>query len=288
MSQLTDYGENKLADFVRGQGLAALPANWYLAPLSAYTDSSATEITGISLARVSKARSLANWAGTQGDGTTLASTGTTHTTSNNNSVALGTATGSATMVAVGFFDAASGGNCWMVWQLETPLSIVSSDVVTLAAGQVKFSLGLSGGLSDYLANKLIDLIFRGQAFSFPATMYHALYTSAPGNAGGGIEVGGGVAYARASLACTLAAISGTQSAGSTVASSGTGGRISNNVAVTHPQPTGSWGTPAWGGWRDASSAGNLLFHHALTRPLSISASSPPPSYAPNACGFTFS
>lgn len=286
MSQFSDFGENQIADFARGEGLSTLPANWYLTPLSAYSDSSATEITA-GLARVSKARSLVNFAGTQGDGTTLASSGTTHTTSNNNSIAFGTATGSATMSHVGFFDLSVDGNCWFAWELATPLSIIDTDVVTIAAGQVKFSLGLSGGLSDYLANKLIDLIFRGQAYSFPATMYHALYTSAPSNSGGGTEVGGGVGYARASLASSLAAISGTQAAGSTVASSGTTGRISNNVVVTHPQPTGSWSTPGWGGWLDASSAGNLLFWHALSNSATIGATSPPPSYAANACGFTF-
>lgn len=287
MSQMQNFMENKLADFIRGQGLSTLPAAWHIAPLSAYTDAGVTEITTSGLTRASVTRNLANWAGTQGDGSTLVSSGSTHTTSNNAIVALGTATGSATMVAVGFFDASSSGNCWAVWELESPLSIVNTDVVTLAAGQIKFSLGLSGGLSNFLANKMIDLIFRAQSYTFPATLYHALYTATPNNAGGGTEVGGGVGYARASLAFTLANISGTQSAGSTSASSGTGGRSSNNTAVTHPQPTGSWGACAWGGWHDASTAGNLLFWHALASPLSISASSPPPNYTPDACGFTW-
>jgi hypothetical protein len=84
----------------------------------------------------------------------------------------------------------------------------------------------------------------------------------------------------------LANISGTQGAGSTVASSGTAGRISNNVAVTHPAPTGNWGTCSWGGWKDASTGGNLLFWQALTNPMSISAGSPAPSYAADAFGIT--
>lgn len=285
MSQFTNFGENEVADWFRSQGLGSLPANWYITPLSAYSDSSQTEITGIGLARASVARSLANFAGTQGDGTTVASTGTSHTTSNNNSIALGTATGSATMVAVGFFDASSGGNCRAVWELEEPLLISNTEVIALAPGQVKFSFGLAGGVSDYLANKFIDLYFRNQAFSFPATMYRGLMTGIPSNAGGGTEVGGGVGYARASLAATLAAISGTQSPGSTTASSGTGGRISNNVSVTHPTPTGSWGTPEWGTWYDAASAGNLLFWRALTNILTIGSGSPAPTSPANTCGF---
>lgn len=285
MSQFTNSGENQLADFFRSQGSGSLPANWYLTPLSAYNDASQTEITGIGLSRVSVPRNLSNFSGTQGDGTTLASTGTTHTTSNNNPVAFGVATGSATMVAIGFYDAASGGNCRMVWELETPQSIVNTNVVTMAASTIKFSLGLAGGVTDYLANKLIDLWFRSQSFSWPATIYHGLFTTTPGNAGGGTEVGGGVGYARAALTCDMTNISGTQSAGSTVASSGTGGRISNNVAVTHPTPTGPWGSPEWGVWFDAASSGNRLFWRVLTNPLTVGSGSPAPSFAADACGF---
>ena len=285
MSQFTNYGENKLADFFRGQGLT-LPTNWYMTPLSAYSDSSATELTGVGLSRVSVARSLANFAGTQADASTTASSGTSHVTSNNNAIAFGTASGSGTLVAVGLFDAASGGNCWMVWELDASLPFVTSDSVGLTAAQLRFSLGLTNGCTDYLANKLIDLIFRAQAFSWPATIYHGAFTAAPSNAGDGTEVGGDVGYTRASLVPSTANISGTQSVGSTTASSGTAGRISNNVSVAHPQPTGSWGSLGWGGWFDAATSGNLLFWHALTASLTVDASSSPPTYAPNGFGLT--
>jgi len=122
--------------------------------------------------------------------------------------------------------------------------------------------------------------------SWPATIYHGAFTAAPSNAGGGTEVGGGVGYARASLVPSTANISGTQSVGSTTASSGTAGRISNNVSVAHPQPTGSWGSLGWGGWFDAATSGNLLFWHALTASLTVDASSSPPTYAPNGFGLT--
>lgn len=285
MSQLTNYGENKLADFIRGQGLT-LPAAWHLAPLSAYTESSITELTGVGLARVSITRSLANFAGTQGDGTTLASSGTSHTTSNNGAVDFGDATGSGTLAAVGFMDDASGGNCWMVWELEEPLAFDNTDPVELAISQIKFSLGLTGGMSDYFANKLIDLLFRAQSYSMPSSMWHALFTVAPTNAGGGTEVGGGVGYARAEIESTMTDWSGTQGAGTTVASSGSGGRISNNVAIAHPTPTGSWSTLPAGGFYDASSAGNLLLWRALTNPITVGLGSPPPTYAADQCGIT--
>jgi hypothetical protein len=120
-------------------------------------------------------------------------------------------------------------------------------------------------LSNYLENQLVDHVFRGQTFSAtsPASFFLALYTTAPSDAGGGTEVSGNN-YARVSITRSLAAWAGTQGAGTTVASSGTGGVTSNNAAATFPTPSGSWGTVTHFGILDASSAGNLLFHGALT------------------------
>lgn len=69
------------------------------------------------------------------------------------------------------------------------------------------------------------------------------------------------AYARASVVASLANISGTQGAGTTTASSGTGGQSSNNGAISFPTSTTAW-VPApavvWGiAIYDAASGGNL-------------------------------
>lgn len=118
-------------------------------------------------------------------------------------------------------------------------------------------------MSDYLENKLIDQIFRAQAFTFPGTLHVALLTAAPSDTGGGTEVSGG-AYARVAVTNSLANWAGTQSAGSTVASSGTTGTTSNNGTITFATPTASWGTVTHFGIYDASTGGNLLFFGALT------------------------
>lgn len=122
---------------------------------------------------------------------------------------------------------------------------------------------LATDMSDYLENKLIDHVFRGQAYTAPTTIYFALFTSACSDSSGGTEVSGG-SYARASLAASLANWAGTQSAGSTVASSGTGGTTSNNGVVTFATPSAGWGTVTHLGIYDAVSAGNLLICRALT------------------------
>ncbi len=118
-------------------------------------------------------------------------------------------------------------------------------------------------MSDYLENKLIDQLFRGQTAPTTSTLYVGLLTAAPSDAGGGTEVSGN-SYARVAVTSSLANWAGTQSAGSTVASSGTGGQTSNNAAITFPSPSGTWGTVTHFGIYDASSGGNLLFWGALT------------------------
>lgn len=118
-------------------------------------------------------------------------------------------------------------------------------------------------MSDYLENKLVDQIFRGQAFSFPATLHVGLLTSAPSDAGGGTEVSGG-SYARQPVTASLANFAGTQSAGSTTASSGSTGATSNNAAITFATPSAGWGTVTHFGIYDAATAGNLLFYGTLT------------------------
>lgn len=118
-------------------------------------------------------------------------------------------------------------------------------------------------MSDYLENKIIDQVFRGQAYSFPATLYVGLFTAAPSDTGGGTEASGG-SYSRASVAASLANFAGTQGAGTTVASSGTTGTTSNNGSITFATPTASWGTVVAFGIFDAASGGNLLFYGTLT------------------------
>jgi hypothetical protein len=118
-------------------------------------------------------------------------------------------------------------------------------------------------MSDFLENRIIDQLFRGQAAPTTTTLHVGLLTTAPSDAGGGTEVSGG-SYGRVAVTSSLANWAGTQSAGSTVASNGSGGQTSNNAAITFPTPTAGWGTVTHFGIYDASTGGNLLFWGALT------------------------
>ena len=118
-------------------------------------------------------------------------------------------------------------------------------------------------MSDFLENSLVDQIFRGQTAPTTSTLYIGLYTAAPSDTGGGTELSGS-GYARVSVSSSLANWAGTQSTGSTTASSGTGGATSNNTAITFPEPTSGWGQVQAFGVFDAATGGNLLFHGSLT------------------------
>lgn len=136
----------------------------------------------------------------------------------------------------------------------------------------------AAGYTDYAENKIQDYIFRGQASGIPSTWYIGLDSATCNDAGGGTEVTGG-SYARVSVVSSLANWSGTQSAGSTSASSGTGGVISNNGAIAFPAPTANWGTlPSVRMW-DASTSGNAWACFTLSIPKTVNNGDAAPTFA---------
>lgn len=139
-------------------------------------------------------------------------------------------------------------------------------------------------LSDYLENKLIDWLLRGQAYTPPATVYVGLATTTGSDSASGTEVSGG-SYARVSVTCNMTNFAGTQSAGSTSASSGTSGTTSNNGTITFPAPTANWGTVTDFMVFDAPSGGNMLFRAPLTTPKTINNGDAAPSFAAAALTF---
>lgn len=106
--------------------------------------------------------------------------------------------------------------------------------------------------NDYLELELLDHVFGAAAYTAPATLYVALYTAAPNDAGGGTEVTGNN-YARAAV---------TNNATNFPAASA--GAKSNGTAITFATPSGSWGTVTHFAILDAVSGGNFLGWGALT------------------------
>jgi hypothetical protein len=132
-------------------------------------------------------------------------------------------------------------------------------------------------MSDYLEGELRKHIFRTGSFTKPTGLWVALFTSAPSDAGGGTEVSGG-SYARVSVAPLDA---------NWTAGSSTDGVTSNASAITFAAPTANWGTVTHFGLFDASTAGNLLVHGALTASRIINNGDAAPSFAAGALTVTF-
>ena len=101
-------------------------------------------------------------------------------------------------------------------------------------------------MSNYLENALINATLRNTSYTSVATIYVALYTTDPTDADTGTEVTGG-SYARTSV--TFAAPSN--------------GVSLSSADVTFPTCTAGWGTVTHIGLKDASTAGNLLYHTPL-------------------------
>lgn len=129
----------------------------------------------------------------------------------------------------------------------------------------------AGALTDYAENKALDALVRGQAIGTPASWHIALFTDTCTDAGPGTEVStSGTGYGRQAVTAGLTQWAGSQSAGSTLASSGTGGTTSNNASITWSASTAAWGNIQSVGWMDAASAGNRWICINLTAPLNVS------------------
>lgn len=151
----------------------------------------------------------------------------------------------------------------------TTLFSLFSVALALFAGPLK-----AGALTDYGENKSVDWLIRAQSYTPPTTTAHwALGTNACSDSGTPTEPSGN-GYTRAAYAASLANWSGTQGAGTTAASTGTGGTISNNSSVPYPTSTGAWASGAnlvsvW--LMDAASSGNALICITLTTPIAVTA-----------------
>jgi len=115
--------------------------------------------------------------------------------------------------------------------------------------------------SDYLENEVLDHVLGGGDYTRPATVYVALYTSAPTDSGGGTEVSGG-SYARVAVT--------NNATNWPAASSGT---KSNGTAIVFPEATADWGTVVAFGLFDAANGGNLLYWGELSQNQAVNSGS---------------
>jgi hypothetical protein len=111
---------------------------------------------------------------------------------------------------------------------------------------------MAGSKSDYLENKLLNLVLGAAAYTAPTHIYAALFTVTPSDSGGGTEATGG-SYARVDLTNNTTNFPTTSN-----------GQKQNGTAITWPTATASWGTVVAVGFFDDPTAGNLLYWMSIS------------------------
>ena len=93
---------------------------------------------------------------------------------------------------------------------------------------------------------VLQYTFTNASVTRPTAWYIGLFTSAPGEAGGGTEISGN-AYVREAVTFSV-----------------TGDTATNTAAIEWPVATGNWGTITHVAVFDASTGGNQIAYAALT------------------------
>jgi hypothetical protein len=156
----------------------------------------------------------------------------------------------------------------------------ATGTVAEIAQTVASASGLQHGrMSNYLENKLIDFILRGQSYIPPVNLYVGLYSTPIADDADAEELSG-EGYARVAVPRSLSVWAGTQGAGSVGASSGDSGLTSNNIQIQFPIAQGEWGTALWWAMLDAPSGGNMLYYGELLFPRTVYPGDTPITFAP--------
>ncbi|MBA7687192.1 hypothetical protein ES703_95653 [subsurface metagenome] len=152
------------------------------------------------------------------------------------------------------FDALEGGNFLAHGDLTTPKAIGGGDNASFAAGDIDIEFS-PGGASDYLANKLLDHIFKTAPYSQPTNIFVALATATIGDSDTGTTITEpGENYARKGHDAYDAAAAGASE---------------NTGEITFVTATASWGTVTDVALVDAATVGNILFYAALDESKAI-------------------
>jgi hypothetical protein len=132
-------------------------------------------------------------------------------------------------------------------QFTVSKAVVSGNTPSIAANEVDIEFN-AGEISDYCAHKILDFVFRNQAFTMPwPAIFAALATAnlSDSTTGSTITEPSGNNYTRKRHTSWPAAnASGT----------------TNNGAITFPIPSGSWGSITATALVDGSTGGNILFY----------------------------
>lgn len=251
MSALSIYGANKLLDLAfKGTAWSSRPGTLYFGAFTVSpTDAGGgTEVSGGGYARVPVTANGTNF-------TAAASAGDTVPNALPVTFPVSTADW-GTVVAIGIFDAASGGNL-IAWKNIAPVSMPIRRRLSFAAGALVFSM--PAPIGAYLSQQFLNHLLTGAAFPAISNHYYALGTAPGAAALTGEPTIGTNAYARAVLANNSASYGAAA-----------GGALTNLALIQFPAATGGWaGALDSFAIFDASTAGNVLWSDASGTSLTV-------------------
>ena len=128
----------------------------------------------------------------------------------------------------GIWDASTAGNLIAHGSLDVAKDVVNGNTPSFAIGEIEISMDASataGGWFDGLVHDMYDLLFRGAAYTAPAT-FLALSTSTPTDSGPNVTEPSGNNYAREEITVWDAVVSGA---------------TENTNLITMNVPSASWG-----------------------------------------------
>lgn len=260
MGSVSNYLELELLDHILKVGAYSQPANLYIALSTADpTDdgSGIAEPSGGSYARLVNN----SW-----------ETAANRHTENSSAISFVQATGAwGTITHFAIFDHLSAGNMIAHGSLASSISVVNGNIVSFDAGAIDITWN-AGGLSNYLANALLDHVFGNDTYTPATNIYVALATATITDTTDGTSITepSGGAYARINLNTWNTAAAGASS---------------NDGAITFVQATGNWGTVTYTALIDALTGGNILLHKALDNSRAI-VTGDDPSFADEAFDIT--
>lgn len=190
---LTNYGQLKVLNALKGGRSLGIPTNWRVAAFS--TNPVAGGFGGVEAnypgyARVVKTNTPTDWAAPTGSGGTITSANATEI-----DFPAGTTGANQVLTGIGLFDndasAVGGGDCWAFYTIpagQQP-TIGVGTVYQIPIGNLilEFLCGATAGYTDFAAKKILTSLLGGAALGQPATYFLGAFTATPGPTGGGTE-----------------------------------------------------------------------------------------------------
>lgn len=243
MGSISNYLENKLLDHILKNSAYTPPANIYVALSKADPGDDASGLDEPSGGGYARAACNSWGAAFQ------------RVIQNSVSVVFPTATGDwGTITHIALYDAITGGNMLAHAQLSVSKTVNTGNVLSIPSEAIAVTIN-AGGMSTYLANAILNHVFKVTTFSQVSNIYVALSTSTivDSTSGGSISEPPSN-YARVAHNSWDAAVNGASE---------------NTGAIDWDTSTTEWGSITQWALMDALTGGNMLLYGELTQAYAL-------------------